>query len=82
MPDFFPGDPPTRGWDFGMAGVTGWDSPAATPTRVGWAVGISVPFYVQLVEGLARVLMVQREVARPPVIERDFWTTVYATIGG
>lgn len=81
VPDFFPGDPATRGWGFGMAVVTGRDDLAASPGRFGWFGGYGTSAHVDPAEGLIGVLMTQQEVTElPPRIERDFWTSVYAAI--
>ena len=80
-PDFFPGDPGTRGWGFGVAVVTKRDDPAASPGRFGWTGGYGTSAYVDPAEGLIGILMTQQEITElPPKIERDFWTAAYAAI--
>ena len=80
-PDFFPGDPATRGWGFGMAVVTGRDDLAASPGRFGWLGGSGTSAYVDPAEDLIGILMTQQEITElPPRIERDFWASLYAAI--
>lgn len=81
VPDFFPGDPATRGWGFGMAVDTRRDDLAASPGRFGWLGGYGTSAHVDLAKGLVGILMTQREATWPPLnIDTDFWTSAYAAI--
>jgi CubicO group peptidase (beta-lactamase class C family) len=79
---FFPGFWDNRGWGFGLAIVTRRDDLAAGPGRFGWDGGYGTSAYMDPNEDLVAILMTQRlwDSPTPPVVQRDFWTSVYQAI--
>jgi CubicO group peptidase (beta-lactamase class C family) len=79
---FFEGFWDSRGWGLGMSVVTARRDVADGPGRFGWDGAFGTSWYVDPVEELVGVLMVQRRPDRlglPPVTF-DFWTSAYQLI--
>jgi CubicO group peptidase (beta-lactamase class C family) len=62
--------------------VTRRDDLAAGPGRFGWDGGYGTSAYMDPNEDLVAILMTQRlwDSPTPPVVQRDFWTSVYQAI--
>lgn len=79
---FFPGFWDNTGWGFGMATVTGRDSPDRSPGSYGWAGGFNTHWANDPAEDLVGMLLVQRLAGgpAPQTFDRDFWTLAYAAL--
>lgn len=80
--DFFPGFWDSRGWGFGLSIVTRRGDLAAVPGRYGWDGGYGTSGYMDPMEDMVAILMVQRisDSPSPPGVYLDFWTSAYQAI--
>jgi CubicO group peptidase (beta-lactamase class C family) len=72
----------SHGWGLGLSIVTRRDEVSAVPGRFGWNGAFSTSLYVDPLEEMVGVLIVQctpRALRLPPVV-LDFWTSAYQAI--
>lgn len=79
---FFPNFWDARGWGLGFSIVTQRQDVSGGPGRFGWDGAFGTSWYVDPVEDLIGILMIQRrpELLALPSITADFWTSVYQAI--
>jgi CubicO group peptidase (beta-lactamase class C family) len=79
---FYPGYFDNRGWGFGLSVVTARDDVSHVPGRFGWNGGMGTTWQADPGEELTAVMLTQRAgFPEFSALYRDFWTSVYQSIG-